>query len=287
MMYGLYDDYQYERSFQIANRLNQLHPDENIRTMLMRSALMTNRFEIAAKYREEVASKIKDLPKMEVEMLKSLSDLSRIGADEQQWRLADEKSELPRVQFRTSVGSFIVELYEDQYPETVGHFVYLVEGGFYTNLVFHRVTKNFLPFSIAQTGLMSLQDVPESEHQAWYAHDIKYTVVDEKPKDGLVRRHLRGVLSLAVKNKDGKSIPNTAGSQFMITLVPTPALDGNQVAFGRVIEGLDVIDRIAPNITISDEDGKETAIDSPQFCTILEARVLRKRDHEYQPNKTQ
>jgi cyclophilin family peptidyl-prolyl cis-trans isomerase len=73
----------------------------------------------------------------------------------------------------------------------------------------------------------------------------------------------------------------------MITLVPTPALDGNQVAFGRVIEGLDVIDRIAPNITISDEDGKETAIDNSQFCTVLEAKVLRKRDHEYQPNKTQ
>lgn len=286
VMFLLFEDRQYERCYQVANRLKDNDSSEDLKSILMRTALFTNRFEIAISLRDQVASKIAKLPKLELSMLQSLPDLARIGAEEAKLRQADKVSDLPRVELVTSEGRLVIELYEDQYPETVGHFIYLVESGFYNNLVFHRVTKNFLPFSIAQTGQMSLKDMGNGQ-QGWFAHDIKYNVVDEIPRDGAVRRHLRGVVSLCIKEdkEKAKRIPNSAGSQFMIILVPSPALDGNQVAFGRVIEGLDVIDRFSANLTISEEDGKEKPIDNPKYSKIIEAKVLRKREHEYLPNK--
>lgn len=289
VMLVLFEEQQYERAYQVASRLNQINSTENTKYYKLRTAMVTNRFEEALQLREQVASRVKDLPAMELDMLKSLPELARIAAEEDSLRQADEDSDLPRVEMVTSEGSLIIELFEDQYPETVGHFIHQVEAGFYKDLLFHRVTKNFLPFSIAQSGLLSLRDHPNSKHQAFYAHDIRYFIMDEAPRNGVVRRHLRGVLSLCITEDPTKKerVPNTGGSQFMITLVPTPALDGNQIAFGRVIEGLEIIDRINPTTTISAEDGKESPIEHPKFSKIIETKVLRKRNHEYLPNKVQ
>jgi cyclophilin family peptidyl-prolyl cis-trans isomerase len=286
LMYGLYDDHQYERCYQIATHLNQLSPNEDVQWMIMRSAMLTNRFEIAAEFREKVPSRVPDLPKLELSMMKSLPELTRIGVEERKQRALDEQRDLPQVQLVTSEGTIILELFEDQYPETVGHFIHLVEQKFYDNLVFHRVTKNYLPYCVIQSGVFSLTPVPEKNDQAWFAHKIDYRIKDEKPEDGIVRRHLRGVISLPLKmNKDRNPIPDSAGSEFLITLVPTPVLDGHQVVFGRVIEGLEVIDRFPPTFTVSEEDGSEKQLENPQFGKILEAKVLRKRNHEYLPNK--
>jgi cyclophilin family peptidyl-prolyl cis-trans isomerase len=286
VMLVLFEEHQYERAYQVASRLDQVNSTDDTKYYRMRTAMVTNRFAEALELREQVASRVKDLPELELDMLKSLPQLANIGAEEEQLRQVDEQSNLPRVEMLTSEGPIIIELFEDQYPETVGHFIFLVESGFYKDLVFHRVTKNFLPFSVAQSGLLSLRDM-DAEQQGWFVHDIKYSIMDEVPRGGVVRRHLRGVISLSIKEdpKKEERIPHSGGSPFMITLVPTPALDGNQIAFGRVIEGLEVIDRINATSTISAEDGKESPIEHPNFSKLIETRVLRKRDHEYLPNK--
>jgi cyclophilin family peptidyl-prolyl cis-trans isomerase len=286
MLVIAYHDHQYERAFQLGCRMNELDPSEDVHLMLMRAAMLTNRFEMAAEFREKSVSKIPNLPKLELSMLKTLPDLIRIGQEERKYRLADEKSDLPLVKLETTEGAILVELYEDQYPDTVGHFIYLVEGGFFNNLIFHRVTKNYLPFCVAQTGQFTMQDIPGEDHKAVFSLDIGYQIYDEPPVDGSVRRHLRGVLSLMVREgKDGKRLPNSASSNFLITLVPTPALDGHQVAFGRVISGMEIVDKIQPTLEISADDGKETPLENPHFTAILKAEVIRKRNHEYQPHK--
>lgn len=278
-------DYQYEQSFQVSRRLNELDPSLESQWMLMRTALLTNRFELAAQLREKVVSRIPDLPKQELAMLKTLPELLRIGAEEDRYRLADEKSNLPRVKLETTKGPVVIELYEDQYPDTVGHFIHLVESGFYTNMVFHRVTKNYLPFSVAQTGQFKLQEVEGSKDKAVFAFNLNYQIYDEAPVDGKNRKHLRGAVSLLLKQANGKPVPNSGGSHFLITLVPTPALDGRQIAFGRVLSGMEYIDQIEPTFEISESDGKEKPIENSNFCTILKAEVVRKRDHEYKPNQ--
>jgi cyclophilin family peptidyl-prolyl cis-trans isomerase len=88
------------------------------------------------------------------------------------------------------------------------------------------------------------------------------------------RRHFRGTLSMAHAGRD------TGGSQFFLTFVQTPHLNGRHTAFGRVIEGMEVlakIQRIDP-----EEQGSK-----PEPDKIVKAEVLRKRNHEYKPNKAQ
>jgi peptidyl-prolyl cis-trans isomerase B (cyclophilin B) len=88
------------------------------------------------------------------------------------------------------------------------------------------------------------------------------------------RKHFRGTLSMAHAGKD------TGGSQFFLTFVPTAHLNGQHTVFGRVIEGMDVLgklQRIDPS-----ESGAAVTPDK-----IIKVEVIRKRDHEYKPNKSQ
>jgi cyclophilin family peptidyl-prolyl cis-trans isomerase len=288
MMKMFYHEQQYERAYQTARRLDRVEPSDDTRLGILRAALLTNRFEIAAEYQDKAVSQVRNLPSLELSMLRSLPELIRIGKEEEKLRLQDEQSDLPHVKLETSEGEVIVELFEDQYPDTVGHFIFLVEAGFYDNLVFHRVTKNYLPFCIAQTGQFSLREMPGHAEKAWFSHDIGYTIHDEPPIDGVVRRHLRGALSLLLRqDNEGRRKPNSADGNFLFVLVPTPALDGNQVAFGRVISGMEFIDQIQPTTEIIEKDQKEKPLENPTFSTIIKAEVLRKRDREYKPNKVE
>ena len=126
-----------------------------------------------------------------------------------------------RAVLETSKGRIVVELYPDDAPVTVNSFAYLLRHHYYDGIKFHRVIDGFM----AQTG------DPTGTGAGGPGYDF-----EDEPND---KRHTgKGVLSMANRG------PNTNGSQFFITFVATPHLDGRHTVFGKVVEGLDVLDRL-------------------------------------------
>jgi cyclophilin family peptidyl-prolyl cis-trans isomerase len=192
----------------------------------------------------------------EAEKAGLLNDEGRVVLTEAKLRAVEAKEDnLPRVVLKTAKGDIELELYENQAPNTVANFISLVERGYYDGLTFHRV----LPGFMAQGGC------PEGTGGGGPGYRIR-----DEVKHPDARKHLRGTLSMAKTQ-----LPDTGGSQFFITFVPTAHLDGLHTAFGRVIKGMDVVDKIAPRIP---EDPS-----APPGEKILAAKVIRKRDHEYKP----
>ena len=128
----------------------------------------------------------------------------------------------PTVLMQTTLGDIRIELFEDKAPRTVGNFMSLVEKGFYDGLLFHRVIKDFM----LQGGC------PEGTGRGGPG----YKFADEFHP--ALKHSAPGFLSMA------NAGPNTNGSQFFITTVATPWLDGKHAIFGKVIEGMDVVRKI-------------------------------------------
>jgi cyclophilin family peptidyl-prolyl cis-trans isomerase len=134
--------------------------------------------------------------------------------------------------FETSLGNFTIELFEQETPNTVGNFVKLAEKNFYNGVIFHRVIDGFMIQGGDPTG--TGRGGPG------------YQFADEfHPK---LKHSSEGVLSMA------NAGPNTNGSQFFITLAPTPHLDGRHTVFGKVIEGIDVVRKIGKTKTTKPGD---------------------------------
>ena len=124
--------------------------------------------------------------------------------------------------FDTARGPIKVELYPEKAPLTVANFVNLVQRGFYDGLTFHRVIPDFM----IQGGC------PEGSGRGGPGYRF-----EDETSNGV--KHERGVLSMA------NAGPNTNGSQFFITHIKTDWLDGKHTVFGKVIEGLEVVDSVA------------------------------------------
>jgi len=125
--------------------------------------------------------------------------------------------------FDTNKGIFKIELYADKAPKTVGNFVKLAEKGFYNGLIFHRVIPDFMiqggcPHGTGRGG------------PGW-------TIQDEFHPD--LKHNSKGILSMA------NAGPNTGGSQFFITVAPTPWLDNHHSIFGKVTEGIEIVEDIS------------------------------------------
>ena len=120
------------------------------------------------------------------------------------------------------------ELYPEIAPNTVNNFISLVQKGFYDGLIFHRVISGFM----IQGG------DPQGTGMGGPGYSIKGEFVMNGVRNDL--KHTRGVLSMA-----RSMMPNSAGSQFFIMHANAPHLDGQYAAFGKVVEGLDVVDKIA------------------------------------------
>ncbi len=165
------------------------------------------------------------------------------GAKDKSGATIDNKK-LPQVLLKTNKGEILLELYEEEAPNTVANYISLVEKGFYDGLKFHRVIPGFM----AQGG------DPKGIGSGGPGYHIKCECVR---KDH--RNHDRGVISMAHAG------PDTGGSQFFITFEKTPHLDGKHTVFGHVIKGMDVVDKLK------------------QGDVIEKATVKQKRDHEYKP----
>jgi len=145
--------------------------------------------------------------------------------------------------FDTSMGKFTIELFESQAPNTVGNFVGLAEGTkewkdphtgqamkdkpFYDGVIFHRVIDGFMIQGGDPTGTGT--------------GGPGYRFADEIIPS--LKHNKEGMLSMA------NAGPNTNGSQFFITLAPTPHLDGRHAVFGQVVEGIDVVRQIGKTKT--------------------------------------
>ena len=126
-------------------------------------------------------------------------------------------------EFNTNKGNFKIELFGDKAPITVGNFLKLVEDGFYNGLIFHRVIPDFM----IQGGC------PHGTGRGGPG----YTIRDEFHPD--LKHDSKGILSMA------NAGPNTGGSQFFITVAPTPWLDKKHAIFGKVIEGMEIVETIS------------------------------------------
>lgn len=132
-------------------------------------------------------------------------------------------AQMTKVEIQTSAGKIVAELYADETPKTVENFLTLSKKGFYDGILFHRVIPDFM----IQTG------DPEGTGRGGPG----YQFADEFSPS--LKHDRAGMLSMA------NSGPNTNGSQFFITVVPTPWLDRKHSIFGSVTEGLDVVKAIA------------------------------------------
>lgn len=139
----------------------------------------------------------------------------------------------PVVTFTMENGDIIkAELYPEIAPNTVNNFISLINKGFYDGLIFHRVIRGFM----IQGG------DPEGSGMGGPNYSIKGEFSQNGVENNL--KHGEGVLSMARSMH-----PDSAGSQFFIMHKASPHLDGSYAAFGKVTEGMDVVDRIASTKT--------------------------------------
>lgn len=212
-------------------------------------------FDLADKY-FTAAKKSGRLDRAGLQYAQDVEEAKEAWAEEKEIRKAEAaKDDNPRVKLETSKGDLIIELYENQAPGTVGNFVSLVKKGFYDGLSFHRV----LPGFMAQGG------DPEGTGGGGPGYKI-FCETDRKD----YRKHFRGTLSMAKT-----AAKNTGGSQFFLTFRRTSHLDGEHTVFGRVIEGLDILEKLQ-RIDPQQPSGVEPD-------TIKKATVIRDRGHEYKP----
>ncbi|MEN8192172.1 MAG: peptidylprolyl isomerase [Bacteroidota bacterium] len=151
---------------------------------------------------------------------------------------------------KTNIGSMELELFANKTPKTVENFVGLAVSGKYDNIIFHRVIKDFMiqggdPTGTGRGG--------ESFWGGKFEDEFDMTLHHDKP----------GILSMA------NAGPNTNGSQFFITLIPTPWLDGKHSIFGEIISGMDVLNTIGSTTT--------GMMDKPVNDIVIESALVEKR----------
>jgi cyclophilin family peptidyl-prolyl cis-trans isomerase len=188
-----------------------------------------------------------------------LEEYKQLWPKEEALRKAEAAADdLPRVKLTTTKGEITIELFENEAPQTVANFITLVKQGFYDGTPFHRV----LPKFMAQGG------DPTGEGTGGPGYSIR-----GEASAANHRKHFRGSLSMAHSGH-----PDSGGSQFFLTFVPTAHLNGRHTAFGRVIEGIEVLADLQRR---SPQHGSQM----PEADRILKAEVIRDRGHEYKFEK--
>jgi peptidylprolyl isomerase len=200
-------------------------------------------------------------------LLSRLDEIKQSWEKELQRRQEDQTKSNPQVRVLTTKGEIVVELFEDDAPETVANFMYLVEQGYYTRKPFFFVKEHLL----AQTGC----EKGDGKGNAGYG---------VKPEAELTSRrsHFRGALAMpvGVNTDPSQGSTNFAGSQFYFTFVPLPLADERNAVFGRVISGIEVLG-LLKIVDLTDEEARKDPSLRPD--TIIKTEVIRKRDHDYRP----
>ena len=158
-------------------------------------------------------------------------------------------------------GAMEIELYPEIAPNTVNNFISLANKGFYNNLKFHRIIKGFM--------------IQGGDPKGTGTGGPGYSIEGEFTSNGFANslKHTKGVISMA-RTQD----PNSAGSQFFIMSGDAPSLDGEYAAFGKVISGLEVLDKI--------QSVETNSSDAPKKDVIITSITVDTKGVEYkEPNK--
>lgn len=184
------------------------------------------------------------------------------SVDEVSEKSDEETKNLPIATIEVdNYGKIKAELYPEIAPNTVNNFISLANSGFYDNLTFHRVIKDFM----IQGG------DPEGNGTGGPGYSIEGEFTSNGFANSL--KHTEGVLSMA-RTKD----PNSAGSQFFIMTSTASNLDGEYAAFGKVISGMDVAKSI--------EEVKTDSNDKPKESVVIKSIRVDTKGIEYQDPKT-
>lgn len=226
------------------------------------AAACTNDFDLAERWLKE-GDRHSVLDVEAKQILAHIDEFKDLWQREHELREAEAKSDdLPRVLIKTNKGELVVELFENEAPNTVASFLTLAEKGFFDGTDFHRVIPHFM----AQGG---------------NSNDGRggpgYTIPDEQKLPNH-RNHFRGSLSMA-----NTGLPNSGGSQFFLMFRPADHLNGRHAVFGRVIDGLDVLAKIQRTHAMNAQGKDEPTGEKPD--KLVSAKVLRKRPHEYKVKK--
>jgi peptidylprolyl isomerase len=161
--------------------------------------------------------------------------------------MASNKNQGTEVKLETSEGDIVIQLYDKQMPITTANFIKLVKSGFYNGVIFHRVISGFM--------------IQGGDPQGTGLGGPGYTIKDEYTQTSLDENN-RGTIAMAKS-----SSPNSAGSQFFINLIDNDFLNGKYSVFGKVVSGMDVVDKIGAVETDSDDKPLEDV-------TIIRAEII-------------
>ncbi len=257
---------EYEETLRLAQLLlDQGISRRDLRIVAGLAAFAVAEFDSAEKHLRK-ANQEQALTGIAARCLKEIDAYKPAWEREQKLRDAERSAgDLPHVLLRTTQGEIELELFENEAPNTVANFIYLIEQGFYNGLTFHRVIAQ----QMAQAGC------PNGDGSGGPGYMIPCECHREDH-----RRHFRGSLAMAHLGRD------TGGSQFYLTFVPLAHLNGNHTVFGRVVRGLEVLAKLQrrePPDPGSRWINPNPDISIPPADKIIEAKVLRKRDHPYRP----
>jgi len=269
---------QYERALPIVTLLIDGHADhKELFVWGFLCAFATNNYDLARRYldmaqesgafesiaasaaksdkEDPQAGLMKGIAQLVNSFAAALETYPELWAREAALRDAETKADdLPRVKITTTKGEIVIELFENEAPQSVANFLTLVKQGFYDGTPFHRV----LPKFMAQGG------DPTGTGTGGPGYAIRGEA--HLPNH---RNHFRGSLSMAHSGHR-----DSGGSQFFLTFVPTPHLNGRHTVFGRVIEGIEVL----ADLQRRSPQHQPTP---PTADRILKAQVIRDRGHAY------
>lgn len=245
-----------------------------------RSCLELGRVDEAIKYLKLAQDSGVTLSRVSQSYLSHISQ-TREDMDEEMRLRADEAEadDLPRVLLETTRGDVVIELFENELPNAVANFIFLVERGFYNDMTFYHVRPQYFSATGCPnndgTGTAGYSIYREPEHYALTDFEGLDTLGQTDTKTflhGHQRYHTRGTVSMMALD------PLTYSSQFMICHRYSTMAQANQahMAIGRVIEGMNVVTRLmAVNPRLAPED--------VETDRLIKATVIRKRDHQYRP----
>ena len=164
--------------------------------------------------------------------------------------LPDEHIVTDKIEVKTSMGAFVVGLYGNDAPKTVANFLSYVDSGFYSGKIFHRVIPEFM---VQGGGFDSALDRGQTQEP------IKLETIP-----GL--RHEPGIVSMARTSE-----PHSATSQFFVCVANAPQLNGGYAAFGKVLEGYDIVEAISKVVTKTVEATNGPMADVPAVPVVIES----------------
>jgi cyclophilin family peptidyl-prolyl cis-trans isomerase len=247
---------QYEDALRIAQLLIENHIENRaVYETAARSAFACHEFPLAERYLEILTEEHGEIEPY-ADRLRSIPYYQKEWKRERQLRQAEALADdLPRVLLRTNRGEIELELFENEAPNTVANFISLVQQRFYDGATFHLV----------QPGIQAQSGRPQGTGE----YGPGYTIPCEcyRPER---RLHFRGSLSMAHQQRD------TGSSQFNLMFQPVRGRDGTHTVFGRIVRGLEVLAKLQPR-------GQDPFSQTIKPDWIIEAQVLRMRDHPYVP----